>query len=133
MFYDHIQPVSISHQRWVFISYDHLVLIRMTYSYKCNDLKVIISMTYGHILYDHKVSNYFWVIYSQFFFKDITSVTIFVEYNGQWDEYNIYIDSESMCILVSMGAPYVGLLEILFETLELNLGIFDIISLMFWP
>ena len=50
----------------------------------------------------------------------MSSVIVFVTYNGCWHETNVYSCKESMGILVSMNMSYVGLLEILFEALELN-------------
>ena len=50
----------------------------------------------------------------------MSSVIVFVKYNGHEHENNVYICKESTCILLPMSTSFVGLLEILFETLELN-------------
>ena len=50
----------------------------------------------------------------------MSSVIVFVKYNGHWDENNVYTCKESMSVLVPMSTSYVGLLKILFEALELN-------------
>ena len=45
---------------------------------------------------------------------------VFVKYNGQWNENNIYIDNKWVSVLVPITTSYVGLLEILFEALGLS-------------
>ena len=47
-------------------------------------------------------------------------VIVFVKYNGRWDENNVYIVNDSLGVLIPMSTSYADLLEILFETLELN-------------
>ena len=46
---------------------------------------------------------------------------VFVKYNGQWNENNIYIDNKWVSVLVPITTSYVGLLEILFEALGSSL------------
>ena len=53
-----------------------MVIIIMTYGYKCYDLKITISMIYGHTHYDHKVSNYFFSNFLTIFLIDMASVII---------------------------------------------------------
>ena len=50
----------------------------------------------------------------------MSTVIVFIKYNGPQDENNVYIANYSLDILVPMSMSYVDLLEILFEALELN-------------
>ena len=56
----------------------------------------------------------------------MSSVIIFIKYNGRWDENNVYTCKESIGILVLMSTSYVSLLEILFKVLELNLEMYTL-------
>ena len=120
MFIETISVIGHNNSDLCHKNYDHIVIIIMTYSHKYYNLKV---NKY------HKVSNYFFSNFlTIFFFTYITNVNVFVKYNSHWDENNIFIDNESIGILVFMSMSYDDLLEILFEALKLNLEILDLRS-----
>ena len=50
----------------------------------------------------------------------MSTVIVFVKYNGHWGENNIHITNDSLGVLVPVNTLYVDLLEILCEALELN-------------
>ena len=50
----------------------------------------------------------------------MANVAVFVKYNGRWEQNYAYTDNETMGVLVPDGTSYIGLLEILFEALELK-------------
>ena len=59
-----------------------------TYGQNHYDLTVTINGTYGHILCDYEDSNYFLtnsliIFVFCFFFTDVSSVIVFVKYNGR--------------------------------------------------
>ena len=56
----------------------------------------------------------------------MSSAIVFVKYNGRWDENNVHPCKESMGILIPVSTSYVGLLNILFETVELNPKIYTL-------
>ena len=45
---------------------------------------------------------------------------MFVRYNGRWDQNNLYVDHETMGVLVPSGTTYNSLLNILFKALKLR-------------
>ena len=45
---------------------------------------------------------------------------MFVRYNSRWDQNNLYVDHETMSVLVLSGTSYIGLLNILFKALKLR-------------
>ncbi|PON43656.1 hypothetical protein TorRG33x02_333370 [Trema orientale] len=48
------------------------------------------------------------------------SVVIFLNYNGKWDDNNVYHGMETTGILIPNGATYARVLEIVFEALDLR-------------
>ena len=58
--------------------------------------------------------------YLVFIFVEIANVFIFVRSNGCWDQNNMYIDHETMGVLVLSGIMYIGLLNTLFKALKLR-------------
>ena len=50
----------------------------------------------------------------------MSTIIVFVKYNGPYDENNVCITNNFVGILIPMSTSYVHLLEILFEALKLN-------------
>ena len=72
-------------------------------------------MTYVRKCYD-----LIYYVYIYILTTDMSIVIVFVKYNGRWDENNVYIENDSLGVLIPMSTSYADLLEILFEALELN-------------
>ena len=51
----------------------------------------------------------------------MTIVIVFIKYNRRSNENNVYIDNESVGILIFMSISYIGLFEKLFEVVRLSL------------
>ena len=55
-----------------------------------------------------------------FIFVGMANVIVFVRYNGRWDQNKVYIDHETMGVLIPSKTMYIGLLNILLKALKLR-------------